>query len=215
MPTGSLGLYNVAPRVGGLTVAVRYTAGNGAIVLSSIAGLPSPPFRLTIVTAASRLLGLEEVLTVFGITMVNSLTNVLTISGPLEGTSDQNFAIGDLAEIRDCAGAITDLNNAVQGMVPTLVLGIVAAGNSQGTATQLASLPSIQEVITVPSGSGVVLPPPSPGAEIIVINAGVNSLEVYPGVGFTINNNSSPLTFGPTPPAAKFIGSSTTNWYSV
>jgi hypothetical protein len=42
--------------------------------------------------------------------------NVLTLTGPLEGTIDRNYSVGDYVEARFTAGYVTDLNNAVNSL---------------------------------------------------------------------------------------------------
>ena len=209
-----LSLYNTAPFIGGpgYALAVPYTAGSGSLVVNSAVGLPAAPFRLTVVTASSRGTGLNEVLTVYGISVVSG--NTLTIASVLEGTSDRNYSVGDYCEIRDDAGSITDLNNAALAVTPTVVTGLAATGNSQGTALALSGNNSIQEVTTVPSGSGVSLPTPTLPASVIVINAGSNPLLVYPPAGGTIWNSSSPYSLA-AGHATRWVASSTTNWYAV
>lgn len=63
--------------------------------------------------------------------------------------------------------------------------GISAAGTTQATATLLSS--PINNVTTVASGSGVILPFVAPGYEILVFNSGANSVKVYPSTGSQLN----------------------------
>ena len=63
---------------------------------------------------------------------------------------------------------------------------IIAAGTTQGTATELSATDN--EITTVGSGAGVVLASKlAPGDEQSVFNAGANPLKVYPPSGFKIN----------------------------
>lgn len=209
-------LYNVAPAVFGLPVAVPYVAGSGAIVLQSAVGLPSPPFRLAVCTLASaKLAGPNKVYAIYAATAIDSMTNVVTIPNTLEGTSDRNFAIGDLAGIWDNAGAITDLNNLAMIAVPTIATGIVASGNSSGTATVLSGQSSVQEVSCTGTGQGVMLPPIVLPSTLTVVNIGSHPILIYPQPGSTIYNSTSPITLNPSPPGARLVASSTTNWYSI
>jgi len=208
----ALQLYNVAPRVAGLTVAVPYVAGSGVLVISSIATLPPVPFRLTVVTLSSRGSGLNEVLTCFPVLNVASMTNVLTLGGPIEGTQDRNYAIGDLCEIRDNSSAITDLNAAVLSATPIIVTGLTATGTDEATALPLVGNNSIQEVTVTGAGTGVTLPVPTLPASVTVINTGLNPLAVYPAAGGTIYNVSSPVTID-VGASLRFFASSTSNWY--
>lgn len=77
------------------------------------------------------------------------------------------------------------------------IQGIVAAGNSQGTATPLP--PSGQviafDVQVVPSGSGVRLPLYSrTTVNGLIRNSGANPLLIYPLPGGTINNSTNPYS---------------------
>ncbi len=207
---------NVAARVQGLLVAVPHVSGSGVLVLSSIVSLPSVPFRLSVVTAASRGTGPNEVLTVFPVSAVDTNTNVLTLGDPIEGTIDRNYAAGDLAEIRANAAAITDLNSAVSAITPVIVTGIVATGTNQGTAVALLGNHSIQRITTTPSGTGVRLPGPTLPADMIVVNSGANSLSIYPASGHTINGGpaNTPITLGVNA-AVRLVAVSSTEWASL
>jgi hypothetical protein len=145
------------------------------------------------------------------------MTGTLTIQYPtLENTSDQNFNVGDLAQIRDTAGSISDLNNAAYLSVPSIVNGIVAAGTDQASATPLVLLSgySWQEVTDVGLGTGVSLPIPVLPTAIVVINAGSNPLLVYPPSGGFIWNGSSPVTVN-AGISVFFLSSSISNYYHL
>lgn len=72
------------------------------------------PTRVTLVTAGTYGTA-TELLTIFGVTDVNG--DILTITAPLEGTLDRNYAAGDYADLRVTAGYIVDLNIAVNGLL--------------------------------------------------------------------------------------------------
>lgn len=206
-----LSLFNVAPGIS-IPLAMPYTQGSGTLILQSAVGLPTPPFRLTVVTAASQGTGLNEVLTCFNVTGVSGTT--LTITYPtLENTVDQNFSIGDLSQIRDQSGAITDLNAAVMMAVPVVYTGLASSGTNQGTALPLLGSFSRQEIATTPAGSGVSLPTATPTAQVLVINAGTDPILVYPPSGGTIWNDTSPVEVNPGF-SQLFFGSSATNYYT-
>lgn len=82
-----------------------------------------------------------------------------------------------------------DVGIGFSGPLPTELAAdaISAAGNSQGTATQLAAL--INNVTTVGAGQGVNLPGSASGLSVTVQNNGVNALTIYPkqGAADTIN----------------------------
>lgn len=66
-------------------------------------------------------------------------------------------------------------------------VNVVAAGNNQVTATQLA-YDQIQRVTTVPASSGVRLPTAVPGVYGLYIhNNGANAMNLFPAAGEQIN----------------------------
>lgn len=69
--------------------------------------------------------------------------------------------------------------------ISRVATGIVAAGTRIDTATPINA--DWNEVTLVPSGSGVGLPALTAGQGIIVINAGANSLNVYPASSYMID----------------------------
>ncbi len=79
--------------------------------------------------------------------------------------------------------------------------GIVAAGTTQATATQLAAGVTLLEIDTCPASAGVALPPAIQGTELSIYNNGAQTLTVYPSIANnqvlspaaqdTINNGAS------------------------
>lgn len=63
---------------------------------------------------------------------------------------------------------------------------ISAAGTTQATATLLIN--GVSPVTTVASGAGVILYQAIIGATQVVFNGGANPVNVYPPVGYKINN---------------------------
>lgn len=108
-------LNNVSSKIG----ASGYTAGSGTIVLSSGGGaqFPNPVspnyYRITVIAAAFAYVPTASSAnyTIFPVTAVSSDT--LTIGAPLDGTSDRNYAEGDVVEIRETAGTIQDIQTRV------------------------------------------------------------------------------------------------------
>jgi hypothetical protein len=102
-----------------------------------------------------------------------------------------------------------------RGMI--VVSGVSAAGNSQTTATVLPSGDHIFcEVNTVPANSGVTLSFKRIPSQIKVVNAGSNTLTVYPQVGGTINTGS--VNAGVTiasGASTEFVAVTSTNWDSL
>ena len=92
---------------------------------------------------------------------------------------------------------------------------ISAAGTTQGTATALTTSNNI--VTTVAANSGVVLPVPSTsGLFVSVVNNGINTLNVYPSTGVTIDSGAVnlPATIPPNGEAI-YAASSTTAWNTI
>ncbi len=95
--------------------------------------------------------------------------------------------------------------------------GLTAAGSTQATALQLAGRgDSLVELTSVPSSSGVMLPPPILPMKVEIANQGANTLSIYPQVGGTIDNGTvnAAITLA-AGKAAVFEASSLTNWYTV
>ncbi len=107
--------------------------------------------------------------------------------------------------------------NTVNQVGGSIITALTATGSSQATALQLANRSGLQEITTVASSTGVVLPAPKqPGTSITIANQGLNALAVYPQLGGSIDNGSTnaavTLAAGK---AATFEASSLTNWYTV
>jgi hypothetical protein len=95
--------------------------------------------------------------------------------------------------------------------------GLTAAGTNQATALQLAGRgDSLQEITTVSSSTGVMLPPTILPMRIEIANQGSNTLSIYPQIGGSIDNGTANAAV--TLAAGKsstFEASSLTNWYTV
>ena len=93
--------------------------------------------------------------------------------------------------------------------------GITAAGSANTDATQLNTV--INRVTTAAASTGVRLMPPTPGAQVAVINSGANAVLVYPSTGASINALTA-TTGGFSVAAggrALFIAPTSTNWFAV
>jgi hypothetical protein len=101
-----VGLQLASPRsVGGVSLVLRPGQGGKVAVV---------PTRITVVTATTYGTS-AELLTIFGVTDVTGDT--LTITGPIEGTLDRNYAAGDYADLRVTAGYVNDLNVAMNSIL--------------------------------------------------------------------------------------------------
>jgi hypothetical protein len=91
---------------------------------------------------------------------------------------------------------------------------ISAAGTVQGNATVLTT--EINNVTTVASGAGVILPLAVGGLRVVVRNGGANALNVYPNTSDQINaaaaNVAYSLAVGGT---VEFVAMNATNWYTL
>jgi hypothetical protein len=90
---------------------------------------------------------------------------------------------------------------------------LVAAGNSQATA--LATTSQTTRLATVAAGTGILLPPSAPGLEVMVINHGANTLQVY-GLGTdTIDDIATATGVGQMPNSLVIYTCTTAGkWYS-
>lgn len=98
---------------------------------------------------------------------------------------------------------------------PVVSPAVTAAGTNQGTATDLVN--GLNIITTVSAADfGVKLPAAVPGYSVYVVNAGTNTLQLYPSPGGSIDalglNNSYDIQVGG---AMEFKPSTTTQWYST
>jgi hypothetical protein len=89
---------------------------------------------------------------------------------------------------------------------------ISAAGTSRSDATQLTFV--YNSIDTVPSGSGVLLPPTEEGEVIFVVNSGANTLKVYPYESTTTINQTTSATVNKDHTSI-FFAVTPTIWYSI
>jgi hypothetical protein len=89
---------------------------------------------------------------------------------------------------------------------------VTAAGTTQGTGTTLTA--QLNNITTVASGTGVVLPAPvQAGVSISIVNKGANPLLVYPNSGASIDALSANTPFSiPVGGIWSGFNSSTTQW---
>jgi hypothetical protein len=91
---------------------------------------------------------------------------------------------------------------------------VSAAGTTQATATLLTR--PINNVTTVAANSGVLLPSAYPGMRVLVRNATVTTLRVYPGTGAQINTLGTNTQLNlETLANIEFVAFTTTQWYTV
>ena len=106
-----------------------------------------------------------------------------------------------------------------QGQSPAiatrLMTGLTATGTNQATAFPLAHH-AAHEFISVPAGTGAVLPVPRLPSEVSVFNGGLNALAIYPPIGGTINGGSAnaPVTLAAVA-GITLWASSLSSWYTT
>jgi hypothetical protein len=98
--------------------------------------------------------------------------------------------------------------------IRSVATSISAAGSNQGTGTVLAK--EFNQVSTVASGAGVVLPAGVPGLAITITNSSANSLIVYPASGASINLLATNAGYTQSTLATiQYITLTGTQWYTV
>lgn len=92
-----------------------------------------------------------------------------------------------------------------------------AAGTNQATATPLTK--DINNITSVTaSNSGVALPSAVPGMDILILNNGANTLNVFPVNGGSAQINSLGANTAYTLSAGnkgRFVATTTTQWYTI
>ena len=138
----------------------------------------------------------------------------LSVSGSVTATSviNINNYTGTSASI---TGNITGANIiATSYHIRSVGTSLSAAGSTQGTGTVLSK--EFNQVSTVTSGQGVVLPSGVAGMAITITNSSANSLLVYPASGGAINALSTNAAYTlPTLATIQYITLTGTQWYTV
>jgi len=99
-------------------------------------------------------------------------------------------------------------------VIDGVTTGITAAGTQQSNATALTT--SINIVTTTNSGTGVVLPTAVGGMMISVINAGGNTLAVYPATNGVINSQAANVAYSlGAGGRLQFVAGNTIQWYTL
>jgi hypothetical protein len=135
-----------------------------------------------------------------------------------------NVGIGNTAPVdklsvtgtANISGNVTGANVvATSYHIRSIETGIVAAGSAQSTATALTK--EINVISTVASGAnGVRLPTGVAGMVLIINNTDVDSVNVYPDTGSTINGGSLNAAYSHTGKASlQYYATSATKWYTV
>ena len=153
-----------------------------------------------------------------GALTLNTRTNGNAITEQVRVNSVGNVGIGNSNPLDKLSvnGNIVASNNitAAGYHIRSVGTGISAAGSTQGTATALTK--EFNQVTTVSSGQGVVLPTAVAGMAVTITNTSANNLSVYPASAAAINTLSANAAFtqgaGST---LQFIAMTSTQWYTV
>ena len=112
-------------------------------------------------------------------------------------------------------GMPTGLAGSVCGGTGNSETTITAAGNSQGTATLIATGTCYISVVSS-SGKGAQLPSCSPNSTVFVFNGGANTASIYGQTGEAIGAGSANAAFAlGTKKGAFFTKVSATQWGQV
>lgn len=132
-------------------------------------------------------------------------TRIQTLYAPGSVVWDINLNLAFIGDGQTLGGNLLPIESMVQGLV--------AAGTTQGTALQLVAVNNI--IATAAASSGVVLPV-IVGQELLVINRGANTLNVYPPVGAQIDALAvNTATTVATVAKAGFFCASPTQYYTI
>ena len=103
---------------------------------------------------------------------------------------------------------------SIAGMVHDVAASVTAAGSNQGTATAITT--DFVVCTSVASNTGVILPAAALGRQIIIVNKGSNTLNIYPGSGDAINalGANTAITLA-VDGEMMFIGVSASQWYAT
>jgi hypothetical protein len=192
-----MSLYTPQNDVVQLQLSNAYTAGrsNTFTVASGGSQLGSAfPIRITVIQQSTYGQGASEVSTIYGVTGVSG--NTISISGPLEGTVDRNFTIGDYLEARITAGYITDLNAAVGTLQTTTLtrsnnLSDVASASAARGNLGAGAASRVFGVAGAPTASATTPP--------ILLNRGYASSGVEAACGTTPSGGPATLTLQTSP----------------
>ena len=195
----------ITNRNGGSTGGVKFydwsnTLSNTTTEIFSVTGTGAVTTPSTIVATGN-------------ITGGNVIGTLLT--GTLSTAAQPNItSVGTLSSLL-VTGNITSANvKANAFMINGVTTGITAAGTQQSNATALTT--SINIVTTTSSGTGVALPTAVGGMMVSVINAGGNSLAVYPAVNGVINSQSANVAYSLVAGGRlQFVAGNTTQWYTL
>jgi hypothetical protein len=149
-----------------------------------------------------------------GSTLSGQVGNAL-VAGTVYTNAQPNItSVGTLTSL-SVSGNVTGSNIVASSYyIRSVGTGISANGSTQATATALTK--EFNQVSTVSSGQGVVLPTGVAGMAITITNSSANSLLVYPASGGAINSLSANTSYShPATGTLQYITLTGTQWYTV
>lgn len=158
----------------------------------------------------------------FPATVANA-TNEITVTNAANGTAPEISATGsadanvDLKLTAKGSGAVNSTSNFTissgKALNVSTANSLTAAGTNQATALALTN--DVNVVSTAAANAGVVLPTPTAGRKVVVVNRGANTLNVYPASTHQIDalGTNAAITVR-TNQQMTFIGASASLWYS-
>jgi hypothetical protein len=176
--------YTAINNVAGLQLGSPHPAGGTNLVLLPGQGakVTALPTRVTVVTAGTYGT-LTELLTIFGVTGVSGDT--LTISGPLEGTTDRNYVVGDYADLRVTAGYVNDLNVALNNLLNPFQAPAFTSFAISGQAA------TVEVGSTIAAGSKTFIWATSNSGNVAVNSISITDVNTSTVIGSGLPNNGS------------------------
>ena len=158
---------------------------------------------ITDIADASKILGIN----------LGSATTATTTNMNFAQTTDRTWTWPDASSTVVGTDVVQTTTNKTN-YEPTAAT-VSAAGATQGTATALTNMYNV--VTSVASGTGVSLPVPiQSGLLCKIVNKGVNTLNIYPASGATIDALAVNIPFTLAADGSVTMeSSSTTQWYSI
>jgi hypothetical protein len=203
----------------GITNAAGSITINNTGVTSNIAGtgisVSGATGAVTITNAGvTSLTGTSNQITVSASTGGVTLSTPSTFTAPGSIASTTSITAGNGLTVTAGNTTITAGTLLMNGglIYQLTSASVTAAGTTQGTGTTLTA--QLNNITTVASGTGVVLPAPvQAGVSISIVNKGANPLLVYPNSGASIDALSANTPFSiPVGGIWSGFNSSTTQW---
>lgn len=169
---------------GAMGATVNTTAGAGGLKVMVNAPKAGDPAFLWDIGETKVIAG--AAITAGSLVMSDSSGRVITFVD-----DGANVPIGEARMAASNAGDVITCfvwPNFARPMALTASGAVSAAGNNRATATQLTAL--MNDVTTVAASTGVVLPAAKAGLEVVVVNAGANTLAIYGGGTDTIDGTA-------------------------